>query len=235
MNLNFKVLDLAYDRADKINLKCTSCSFWVDGSRLSFFEDLNTGSTLWDTIKSKFFELKSQKNKKKFLPCFIQNGGIAKVAFSGKKSIGILLAGRYYLFPKLKLFNFYPPDPNSIFLSCIYVLPHYRNLGVGKKLLISLEKDLIKHNISSIESAGKRLNDDIDIDEFVNSPLMPVKFLIKNGFYIKNNDEHYPLLRLDLSSLSIAEEFSAIQFAFNRLSFKKAVKKPATFRQNCKK
>ena len=81
-------------------------------------------------------------------------------------------------------------------------MPESRNLGVGKKLLMSIEKDLIKDKIGSIESIGKRLNDDMDIEEYINSPIIPVKFLIKNGFYIKKNDNLFPLLRLDLNSIA---------------------------------
>ncbi len=67
---------------------------------------------------------------------------------------------------------------------------------------MSIEKDLIKAKISSIESIGKRLNDDMDLEEYINSPIIPVKFLIKNGFYIKKNDNLFPLLRLDLNSIA---------------------------------
>ncbi|MBN1298212.1 MAG: GNAT family N-acetyltransferase, partial [Actinobacteria bacterium] len=230
VNLNFTIKDLTIDKLDKVKLKCVNCSFWTDNSSISLFDNLNAGVTVWEFIKSRFFEIKSKSSKRKFLPFFIENGGIAKVAFSSKKCIGILLAGKYYLFPKLKLFNFYPPDPASIFLGCIYVLPEYRNLGVGKKLLISLEKDLIKTNVCSIESVAKRIIDDIDIDEYVNSPIIPIKFLIKNGFYIKENDEVYPLLRLDLSTISMVKEFLKTKFAFKNVLSERVEKSPANFR-----
>ena len=122
------------------------------------------------------------------------------------------MAGKYYLFPRLKFYKIFPPDSESIFLGCLYVLPEYRNLGAGKKLLMSLEKDLIVSRVNSIESIGKRLNDDMDIDEYINSPIIPVKFLIKNGFYIKKNDELFPLFRLDLSALSLVKGFLKDRF-----------------------
>ncbi len=202
MNLNFTIKDLTYDKLEKLNIKCSTCQFWVDNSRMSFLDDFSGISTLWGFLKSKYFELKNLNNRKKFTLFFNNGGGIIKAAFSGKRCIGVLFAGRYYLFPKLKLFNIYPPDNDSIFLGCIYVMPEYRNLGVGKKLLMSIEKDLIKDKIGSIESIGKRLNDDMDLEEYINSPIIPVKFLIKNGFYIKKNDNLFPLLRLDLNSIA---------------------------------
>jgi ribosomal protein S18 acetylase RimI-like enzyme len=230
VNLNFTIKDLTADKLDSVKLKCSNCSFWTDSSKLSFFDNLNISLTLRELIKSWFFELRSLSGKKRFLPFFIENGGLVKAAYSSKKCIGLLLAGKYYLFPKLKLFNFYPPDPNSIFLGCIYVLPEYRSLGVGKKLLMSLEKDLIKNNICAIETVAKRFNDDMDIEEYVNSPIIPIKFLIKNGFYVKKNDELYPLLRLDLSAISMVKDFLRSKFAFRNILSERVEKSPVNFK-----
>lgn len=230
VNLNFTIKDLTADKLDSVKLKCSSCSFWTDSSKLSLFDNLNISLTIWEIIKSWFFEKRSLSGKKRFLPFFIESGGFAKAAYSSKKCIGLLLAGKYYLFPKLKLFNFYPPDPNSIFLGCIYVLPEYRNLGVGKKLLMSLEKELIKNNICAIETVAKRFNDDMNIEEYVNSPVIPVKFLIKNGFYVKKNDEFYPLLRLDLSAISMVKDFLKTRFAFRNVLSERVEKSPVNFK-----
>jgi GNAT superfamily N-acetyltransferase len=171
------------------------------------------------------------KNKPEFIIFFSKNGGIIKGAFSSRTCIGILLAGKYYLFPKLKLFNIYPPDNESIFLGCLHVVPEYKNLGIGKKLLMSLEKDLIKNKIGSIESLGKRLNDDLELEEYINSPIIPVKFLIKNGFYIKKNDDLFPLLRLDLSAISLAKEFLKSKLAIKNLVLERAVKTPVIIKK----
>jgi len=232
MNMNFTIKDLAQDKLDDVKLKCINCSFWVDAGKPDLLTDVNISISIWEFLRSKFFELRSLRNKKKFLNFISASGGIIKAAFSSKKCIGILVAGRYYLFPKLKLFRFYPPDTNSVFLGCLFVLPEYRNLGVGKKLLISLEKDLIKNKISAIETVGKRLNEDMDIEDYVNSPIIPVKFLIKNGFYIKENAEIYPLLRLDLSTISIAKEFLQSRFALKNIVLKRAIKTPVNFRDH---
>jgi ribosomal protein S18 acetylase RimI-like enzyme len=106
--------------------------------------------------------------------------------------------------------------------------PDYRNLGIGKKLIISLEKDLINNKVKSIEAIAKRVNDDMELEEYINSPLIPVKYLVKQGFYIKKNDVQYPLLRLDLSALSIAKEFLKGKLTLRNLVLERAVKSPVT-------
>ena len=91
---------------------------------------------------------------------------------------------------------------------------------------------LIISHINSIESMGKRLNDDMDIEEYINTPIIPVKFLVKNGFYVKKNDELFPLFRLDLSTLSLVKGFLRGRFALKNLVPERAVKSPATIRKN---
>ena len=226
MNLNFIIKDLSLGQVEKIKIGCLKCKFWFETDKDTLIESIAKNQAFLDFLKSKFVEIKSMKNKSEFINFFSRNGGIIKGAFSKRTCIGILLAGKYYLFPKLKNFNIYPPDNESIFLGCLHILPGYKNLGVGKKLLLSLEKDLIKRKIGSIESVGKRLNDDIEIEEYISSPIIPVKFLIKNGFYIKKNDELFPLLRLDLSTISLAKEFLKSRFALKNLALEKVAKRP---------
>jgi hypothetical protein len=232
MNLNFTIKNISGFQLEDTKFKCTNCVFWLNQGSSGLNDGITKSINIWELLKSKFFEIRNRNNKNRFIDSFSRSGGIIKAAFSNKKCIGILMAGKYYLFPRLKFYNIFPPDSESIFLGCLYVLPEYRNLGAGKKLLMSLEKDLIVSRVNSIESIGKRLNDDMDIDEYVNSPIIPVKFLVKNGFYIKKNDELFPLFRIDLSALSLVKGFLKGRFSLKNLALERAVKSPATIRKN---
>jgi ribosomal protein S18 acetylase RimI-like enzyme len=228
MNLNFTIKNLEPGQLDNIKFKCSGCNYWCTGRMTAIIDDLSLNYSFWQMVKSKFFELKNLISRKNFIYSLISSGGIAKAAFRGKKCTGILMAGKYYLFPRLKYFNVFPPDSESIFLGCLFVDPDYRNLGIGKKLIISLEKDLINNKVKSIEAIAKRVNDDMELEEYINSPLIPVKYLVKQGFYIKKNDVQYPLLRLDLSALSIAKEFLKGKLTLRNLVLERAVKSPVT-------
>jgi len=232
MDTKVVIRDLFTDRLEKIGIKCVKCNFWFDYNGESLLRDISgikSISGVKDLFKRKFYKKIYEKTDQKKLATFISNGGMVKGAFINKKCTGMLIAGDYNLFPKLKSFRVYPPDSKSTFLGCIFVEPSHRGTGIKKKLLIELEKDLLKKNIRSIETIGKRLNDDIDEDEFENSPLLSFKFLLNNGFYLKKNDKHYPLLRLDLKS--IAKSFSAEQRLLEKLGYKETVRSPAIIRE----
>ena len=227
MDLNLTIKDLSPKKREKIDLKCLDCSYWFDRGRIIFFKDLfavRSISELTGFLKGKLFEKSVRKNNRKKIAAFNEYGGKIKAAFIGGQCIGIIMAGNYYLFPRLRSFNIYPPDPDSTFLGCIHVISRYRGMGIGKRLLIEIEKELIKEKAESIESIGKRLNDDIDEDMYWDSPLIPFKFLINNGFYLKKNDPLFPLLRLDLKSLAI--DFVESQLVPDKMALEKEVGSP---------
>ena len=228
MDLNVTIKDLSSTKLEKIDLKCLDCSYWFDGDMTIFFKELFAVRSLRELtgfLKGKLFEKNvREKNNRKKIAAFNKYGGKIKAAFIGGQCIGIIMVGNYYLFPRLRSFNIYPPDPDSTFLSCIHVIPRYRGMGIGKRLLMEIEKELIKEKAESIESIGKRLNDDIDEDMYWDSPLIPFKFLINNGFYLKKNDPLFPLLRLDLKSLAI--NFAESQLVPDKMALEKEVGSP---------
>ena len=227
MDLNLIIKDLSCKQLEKIEFKCIGCNYWFDCDRINFFKDLSAVRSIRELkgfLKGKLFDKSARKDNGKKIISFKEHGGKIKAAFIGGKCIGIILAGSYYLFPRLKNFDVFPPDFDSAFLGCIHVVSEYRGMGVGKRLLVEIEKELIKEKIKSIESVGKRLNDDIDEDEYWNSPLNPVKFLINNGFYLKKNDPLFPLLRLDLKSIAI--NFAENQTQLDEMALEREVRSP---------
>lgn len=234
MDLNLKIKDLSCEQLETINFKCLDCDYWFNCDEHKFFRELFEVRSFREVegfFRGRLFEKKSikrDKNDRSKIIAFKMCGGKIRAAFADGKCIGIILAGKYYLFPRLRSFDVFPPDFESIFLGCIYVIPEYRGMNVGERLLIEIEKELIKEKVKSIESIGKRFDDNLDEEEYGNSPLVPFKFLINNGFYLKKNDPLYPLLRLDLKSI-------AFSFDLARLVDKIIPKKEAESTLNCKK
>ena len=62
------------------------------------------------------------------------------------------LYGSYCLFPALKQFAIYPPDFESAFLGCVCIDEDFSKFGIGERLLLSVEKDLIERQYKSVET-----------------------------------------------------------------------------------
>ena len=232
MSIKVIIRDLFADKIEKLDIKCVKCDFWFDYNSESLLKailNVKSISEVKELLQSKLFEKNYSKASQKKLAVFQNNGGIVKGAFKERKCVGILFAGNHSLFPKLKSFRVFPTDPKSIFLGCIYVEPAQKGSGIEKRLLMELEKDLLKKKAVSIETIAKRLNDGIDEDEFENSPLISFKFLINNGFYLKKNDEYHPLLRLDLQS--IVNNFAIEALVLEKLAYKKVARNPVIIKQ----
>jgi hypothetical protein len=205
--------------ANSMNKKCRNCKFWFEHYNTNLIDDFYRSQSIWDLIKEKFFERNTKLN---CFDDFLKNDGIIIGAFKNKKNIGLSIAGKYYLFPKLKKFESYKPEQENIFLSCIYTDSGYRENGLNKRLLLAMADRVQKKGYNSIETIGKRLTDDLYEKEYYNSPLIPFKFLIQNGFYIKTNDELFPVLRLDLKNL--VKDFEPQDIYLSDLLVKKKLK-----------
>ena len=226
------IRDLSAHSLEKTSIKCVGCSFWFDYNGGCFLDDIFSIKSFLDIknlLRKRYLNRGYIQKRGKQLMSFADNGGIVKGAFKDKKCVGLLTAGDFGLFPKLQSFRIFPPDNDCTFLGCIYVVPGERGLGIEKMLLNELEKDLLRKNAIAIETIGKRLDDDMDGEEFENSPLVTFKFLIKNGFYLKKNDEKYPLLRLDIKS--IAREPSWERVSLEKLAYKKTVRYPVVMKE----
>ncbi len=198
MYSNIEIKNLDYGQIKDLNIRCTDCNFWYTYKKASLLDNFQDMGNLFRFLKSKIYENKHKSNKIKGILNFYRFGGKIKAAFDRGECIGVLIYGDYYLFPKLKNFNVYPPDKNSTFISCIYVKQKYRNKSVGTSLLLSLEKDLVKEKNRAMEIIGQK--NEGNYYEGIDG-LTPAKFLIKKGFYIKKNDHYFPLLRLDLKNI----------------------------------
>ena len=97
--------------------------------------------------------------------------------------------------------------------------------------ILSIEKDSLEQGRKSIEAIAKRQNEDIDEEEFENIHLIPLKFLIKNGFLIRKNDEYFPLVRLDLTTIEKVTEKE--QSLFERLFSKRELTTRSPITKNC--
>ncbi len=233
MNENIRILDICKLDLKLISNLCDKCEFWVNNEKTDIIREFNIAPKFSIFLKSLLFNVKNKKNKKGYINCFLKNGGMGKAAVTKNNKIaGIILYGDYCLFPALKQFASYSPDFESAFLGCVYIDEVFSESGLEEKLLLSVEKELIERQYKSIEAIAKRINDDISGEDFEKIHFFNVRFLISKGFYIKKNDEMYPLLRLDLKNIiTVPEEESW----FYKLFIKKQEKRSSVAETRGKK
>jgi len=118
-----------------------------------------------------------------------------------------------------------PVSPDAVLLATGYVDPDFRGQGLGRVLVQSMAKDLLKHGgIGAVEAFGAVRPRE---DECV----LPVDFLLAVGFRTHRAHPAYPRMRMDLSTtvLSWREEFeTALDRIRGVVAGKRRVPRPTT-------
>jgi GNAT superfamily N-acetyltransferase len=130
------------------------------------------------------------------------------VIFEDNNPVGYTLFGPPSYFPKIAEYPAGPVGEDAIFLACMYIMPDNRGSGLGEKLLMDIEKHVLKRKYKALELFGSRSDDLI--------PANPIRFYLERGFYIKKDDDRFPLLRLDVKSLVAWQE--NVEAALKQLS-----------------
>jgi GNAT superfamily N-acetyltransferase len=115
-----------------------------------------------------------------------------------------------------------------VLLATGYVDPGFRGQGLGRVLVQSMAKDLIKHGgIGAVEAFGA-------VRPRPEQPhvecLLPVDFLLAVGFRTHRAHPAYPRMRMDLSTtISWREEFeTALERLLGVVGAKRRVPRPST-------
>lgn len=224
MNNSVRILDIRGLDIKLLDNLCNQCELWADSEKTDIIREFNSAPKFSVFLKSLLFSISNKTSKTGYINCFLKNGGMGKAAvIKDNRIAGAVLYGSYCLFPALKQFAIYPPDFESAFIGCVCIDEDFSESGLGERLLLSVEKDLIERQYKSVETIAKRANDDISEEDFARIHFYNVKFLISKGFYIKKNDELYPLLRLDLRNIiTIPEEESWFYKLFIRKQAKRS-------------
>ncbi|OLS25159.1 MAG: hypothetical protein HeimC3_12920 [Candidatus Heimdallarchaeota archaeon LC_3] len=161
---------------------CKYCTFW----EFTFFDN-NTSLEDAEQYKQYCIELLNKNG---------YNYGF--LAFWDKEPIGYTQYSQISYFPRLTHFVSFQFSSDSIFLSCLYI-PNkdYRRLGVGKKLLEMIQKDLENTNFKFIETLVKANDQEDPFSDWLNRPK---EFFLENGFQIINEKDNVLHLRKEIAN-----------------------------------
>jgi GNAT superfamily N-acetyltransferase len=132
-------------------------------------------------------------------------GSVGRVVRVDDQVVGHLLWAPAVHLPGSAGFATAPVSPDAVLLATGYVDPAFRGQGLGRVLVQSMAKDLIKHGgIGAVEAFGA-------IRPREGECILPVDFLLAVGFRTHRTHAAYPRMRMDLSTtVSWREEFEGV-------------------------
>jgi GNAT superfamily N-acetyltransferase len=186
---------------------CRTCTFWE-----------------LDPVRRQQVAGHEAEEKAAWLSTMLRDGGsVGRVVRVDEQVVGHLLWAPAVHLPGSAGFATAPVSPDAVLLATGYVDPAHRGEGLGRVLVQSMAKDLIKHGgIGAVEAFGAMKPRE---DECV----LPVDFLLAVGFRTHRWHPAYPGMRMDLSTtVSWREEFEGAVERLLGVVGKRRVPRPST-------
>jgi GNAT superfamily N-acetyltransferase len=135
-------------------------------------------------------------------------GSCGRVVYVDDKPVGFVLYAPPAYVPRSTAFPTSPVSPDAVQLMTAFILPEYQGQGLGRVMVQTVAKDLLRRNFKAIEAFG---------DARWQEPacLLPADHLLAVGFKTVRSHPTHPRMRLDLrTTLSWKED---VEMALDRL------------------
>ena len=157
---------------------CNRCGFWESLEPVSLENDFSSG----DLDKRHWYE-----------NVLAQWGSCGKLVVEADQALAYAQYAPADFFPQLQFYKLGPVSRDAIFLSCLFVPDGFRGRGLGKLLIHSMQKDLIKRGYRAIETFARRAP--------ARNPSGWTEFYLANGWQVIKESSSMSLLRLDLRTV----------------------------------
>lgn len=177
------IVSVNLDNLGKLPEKCRSCAYWESTSKVevnNVFEEGNLTKEHWYNI------------------VLTEWGSCGKLLLQGGEVLGYSQYAPSSFFPQLEFIPLGSVSSDAIYLSCLYIPLSLRDRGLGKVLLNSIQKDLLRRGYRAIETFARRAP--------AQNPSGWIEFYLKNGFQIIREAGLLALMRLDLKSILALQE-----------------------------
>ena len=189
-----RAVNITLDNLDDLPLRCRRCVFW-ELDPLAHDRAVEAGDT--------GFEKESWMSA-----TLLDWGSCGKIVYVDTVPAGYVAYAPPAYVPRSVAFPTSPVSADAVLLMTGHVLPEFQGGGLGRMLLQSVAKDLVRRGVRAIEAFG---------DEQWEAPacVLPAGHLRSVGFKTVRPHPRYPRLRLDLrSTLSWKED---VEMAIDRL------------------
>ncbi len=166
-----RILDVTLDVLPRAPAECLESCFW------ELAEDLEGDDARF-------------QKEEWFSTTLLEWGSCGKLALDGDDGDGFAQYGPPSLFPRLAQFRAGRVSADAVYLANCYVSPSQRGGGLGTNLVRAVARDLVDRGYEAVESLAER--------DWAGGWILPVDFLVANGFSVLREDPRFPLMRLDL-------------------------------------
>jgi GNAT superfamily N-acetyltransferase len=187
-----EVVSLTLDRLQDLPEPCVSCIFWeldpavAAGSIAGGEPGLDKESWLSSAL--------------------LDWGSVGQIAYVDAVPAGYITYAPPYLVPRAAAFPTAPVAADALMLLTARVIPEYAGQGLGRVLIQSAAKDVMRRGVRAIEAFGYLGDPDAPKAACV----IPARFLTAVGFKTVREHRTYPRLRLDLrTALTWREDMEA--------------------------
>ncbi|MGW1722598.1 GNAT family N-acetyltransferase [Streptomyces sp. NPDC002306] len=135
-------------------------------------------------------------------------GSCGRVAYVDDVPVGFVLYAPPAYVPRSTAFPTSPVSPDAVQLMTSFIMPGYQGQGLGRVMVQTVAKDLLRRNFRAIEAFG---------DAHWKEPacVLPADHLLAVGFKTVRPHPAYPRMRLELrTTLSWKED---VEMALDRL------------------
>ncbi|MEU1041949.1 GNAT family N-acetyltransferase [Streptomyces sp. NPDC005907] len=135
-------------------------------------------------------------------------GSCGRVVYVDDEPVGFVMYAPPAYVPRSTAFPTSPVSPDAVQLMTAFILPGYQEQGLGRVMVQTVAKDLLRRGFKAIEAFG-------DAQWKEPACLLPADHLLAVGFKTVRPHPRYPRLRLELrTTLSWKED---VELALDRL------------------
>ena len=187
-----QIFSLTLDRVQDLPEPCASCIFWELDPALAAASIARGDPGL---------------DKEAWLSAaMLEWGSVGQIAYVDEVPAGYVTYAPPHLVPRAAAFPTSPVSADAVILMAARVVPDFAGQGLGRVLIQSAAKDVMRRGVRAVEAFGYRGDPDSPKGRCV----IPVGFLTAVGFKTVREHRTYPRLRLDLrTALTWREDMEA--------------------------
>jgi len=174
-----RAVNITLDNLDDLPGRCRRCVFWeLDPVALDRAEQAG------DTA----FEKESWVSA-----TLLEWGSCGKIAYVDSVPAGFVMFAPPAYVPRSVAFPTSPVSADAVLLMTGHVLPDFAGSGLGRMLVQSVAKDLVRRGVRAVEAFG-------DLKWQAPACVLPAEHLLAVGFKTVRPHHRYPRLRLELKT-----------------------------------